>query len=122
VEKNEMSANDTAVQDNRGQKRIEVSEVIKVVDRQTGNTVGQLVNISEDGLMLLSPEPVPENSIFQLSLEFSANSASAADGPLMIGVESLWNNSSSDQSQHWVGFYIIDISEQDLGRIRQLIK
>ena len=117
-----MSANDTAVQDNRGQKRIEVSEVIKVVDRQTGNTVGQLVNISEDGLMLLSPEPVPENSIFQLSLEFSANSASAADGPLMIGVESLWNNSSSDQSQHWVGFYIIDISEQDLERIRQLVK
>ena len=117
-----MSVNDTAVQDNRGQQRIEVSEVIKVVDRQTGKTVGQLVNISEDGLMLLSSEPIPENSIFQLSLEFAANSASAADGPVMIGVESLWSNSSSDQSQHWVGFYIIDISEQDLEHIRKLIK
>ena len=117
-----MSANDKAVQDNRGHQRIEVSEVIKVVDRQTGKTVGQLVNISEDGLMLQSREPVPENSIFQLSLEFPANSASAADGPLMIGVESLWSNSSSDQSQHWVGFYIIDISEQDLERIQQLPK
>ena len=117
-----MSENDTAMQDNRGQQRIEVSEVIKVVDRQTGKTVGQLVNISEDGLMLLSSEPIPENSIFQLSLEFAENSASAADGPVMIGVESLWSNSSSDQSQHWVGFYIIDISEQDLERIRKLIK
>ena len=117
-----MSVNDTAVQEHRGQQRIEVSEVIKVVDRQTGHTVGQLVNISEDGLMLLSSEPIPENSIFQLSLEFAANSASAADGPVMIGVESLWSNSSSDQSQHWVGFYIIDISEQDLERIRKLIK
>jgi hypothetical protein len=117
-----MSVNDTAAQDNRGQQRIEVSEAIKVVDRQTGNTVGQLVNLSEDGLMLLSPKPVPENSIFQLSLEFAENSPSAADGPLMIGVECLWNNSSSDQSQHWVGFYIIDISAQDLERIRQLVK
>ena len=117
-----MSANDTAVQEHRGQQRIEVSEVIKVVDRQTGHTVGQLVNISEDGLMLLSPEPVPENSIFQLSLEFAENSSSAADGPVMIGVESLWNNSSRDQTQHWVGFCIIDISGQDLERIRQLVK
>lgn len=117
-----MSANDTAVQEHRDQQRIEVSEVIMVVDRQTGKTVGQLVNISEDGLMLLSPAPVPENSIFQLSLEFAANSGSAVDDPLMIGVESLWNNSSRDQSQHWVGFCIIDISEQDLERIRKLAK
>ena len=117
-----MSAIDKAVQDNRGQQRIEVSEVIRVVDRQTGRTVGQLVNISEDGLMVQSPEPVAENSIFQLSLEFEESSASATEGPLMIGVESLWCNSSSDQSQFWVGFYIIDISEQDLERIRTLGK
>lgn len=117
-----MNANDTAVQEHRGLQRIEVSEVIKAVDRQTGKTVGQLVNISEDGLMLLSPGPVPENSIFQLSLEFAASSTSAADGPVLIGVESLWNSSSSDQSQHWVGFCIIDISVQNLERIRKLAK
>lgn len=117
-----MKANETAAMDNRGQKRIEVSEVIRVVDRQTGSTIGQLVNISEEGLMLQGPEPVPENSIYQLSLEFEADSASAADGPLMIGVESLWCHSSSDQAQHWSGFYIIDISEQSLARIRQLAR
>ena len=115
-----MKANETAAKDNRGQKRIEVSEVIRVVDRQTGSTIGQLVNISEDGLMLMGAEPVPENSIYQLSLEFAADSASAAGGPVMVGVESLWCHSSSDQAQHWSGFYIIDISEQDLVRIRQL--
>ena len=115
-----MKANETAAKDNRGQERIEVSEVIRVVDRQTGSTIGQLVNISEDGLMLMGAEPVPENSIYQLSLEFAADSASAAGGPVMVGVESLWCHSSSDQAQHWSGFYIIDISEQDLVRIRQL--
>ncbi|MGB5179380.1 MAG: PilZ domain-containing protein [Gammaproteobacteria bacterium] len=115
-----MKATETEVKEHRSKNRIEVSEVIQVIDRQTGNTIGQLVNISEEGLMLQGPEPVPENGIYQLSLEFDANSASAADGPLMIGVESLWCHSSSDQAQHWSGFYIIDISEQDLQRIRQL--
>jgi len=117
-----MKATDTVAKDNRAQNRIEVSEVIHVIDRQTGNTIGQLVNISEEGLMLQGPEPVAENGIYQLSLEFEANSASAADGPLMIGVESLWCHSSSDQAQHWSGFYIIDISEQELQRIRQLAR
>jgi hypothetical protein len=120
MESSEMSENETAVQDNRRKDRIEVSEVIQVVDRQSGSTIGQLVNISEDGLMVLGKEPVPENSIYQLSLEFSDDSVRAIDGPVMIGVESLWCHSSSDQAQYWSGFYIIDISEQDLLRIQQL--
>lgn len=115
-----MGTQEKAVQDSRGQKRIEVSEVIRVVDRQTGTALGQLVNISEDGLMILSNEPVSENCILQLALEFSEDSDNAAEGPLAIGVESLWVNSSADRSQHWVGFYIIDISDTDLQRIRLL--
>ena len=115
-----MSANETEMQDNRNQKRIDVPGVIRVRDRQTSQDIGQLVNISEDGLMLLCPEAVSENTILQLSLEFEAGSTSAVDGPVMIGVESLWSNSSGDQSQHWVGCYIIDISDEDLERIRKL--
>jgi hypothetical protein len=115
-----MSVNETAIKDKRGRKRVEVSEVIRVRDRHTNQIIGQLVNISEDGLMLLCPEPVHENVILQLSLEFETGSVSAVDGPVMIGVESLWSNSSSDQSQHWVGCYIIDISDQALQRIRRL--
>ena len=69
-----MGTYEKAVQDSRGQKRIEVSEVIRVIDRQTGTTLGQLVNISEDGLMILSTGPVSENCIFQLSLELDRKS------------------------------------------------
>ena len=115
-----MGTQEKAVQESRRQKRIEVSEVIRVIDRQTGTCLGQLVNISEEGLMILGTEPVTENCIFQLSLEFSEDSDNAAEGPLSIGVESLWVNSSADRSQHWVGFYIIDISDTGLQRIKRL--
>jgi len=113
-----MSTFENSFQENRSHDRVEVSEVIRVIDRQTGAELGRLVNISEEGFMLLGSQPVAENSILQLSLEFESGTDAA--NPILIGVESLWCHSSSDKAQYWAGFYIIDISDEDLERIRHL--
>ena len=113
-----MSAFENSASENRCHKRVEVSEVIRVIDRQTGTNMGQLVNISEEGFMLLGSQPVAENNILQLSLEFESGENQAS--PILIGVESLWCHSSSDQKQYWAGFYIIDISDEDLERVKHL--
>lgn len=113
-----MSAFENSNQDMRVHSRVEVSEVIRVIDRQTGTDLGQLVNISEEGFMLLGSRPIAEDSILQLSLVFDAGESGAS--PILIGVESLWCHSSSDQTQYWSGFYIIDISDEDLERVRHL--
>ena len=62
-----MSSFEHSIQEMRGRNRVEVSEVIHVADRQSGETLGQLVNISEEGFMLLGSQPVTEDNIFQLS-------------------------------------------------------
>ena len=113
-----MSGVESSIQEMRSHNRAEVSEVIRVLDRQTGTDLGRLVNISDEGFMLLGSQPVAADSIFQLSLEFE----SATDNihPILIGVESLWCHSSNDQTQYWAGFYIIDISDEDLERVRHL--
>jgi len=113
-----MSAIENSSQEMRGHSRVEVSEVIRVVDRQTGMDLGRLVNISEEGFMLLGSQPVSADSILQLSLEFESGENNAS--PILIGVESLWCHASNDQTQHWSGFYIIDISDEDLERVRHL--
>ena len=113
-----MSAIENSTQEMRGHSRVEVSEVIRVVDRQTDMELGRLVNISEEGFMLLGSDPVAENTILQLSLEFDSGENQTA--PILIGVECLWCHSSSDQKQYWAGFYIIDISDEDLKRVRHL--
>ena len=113
-----MSAFENSFQESRGHDRVEVSEVIHVIDRQTGAELGRLVNISEEGFMLLGSQPIDENSIFQLSLEFDTGTNEAS--PILIGVENLWCHSSSDQTQYWAGFYIIDISDEDLESVRHL--
>ncbi len=113
-----MSASEKLQQEMRSQSRTDVSEIILVVDTQTGKTIGQLVNISEEGFMLLGTQPISENSIFQLSLESDSSAPDAR--PILIGAENLWCHSSSDQTQFWAGFYIIDISDEDHERIRHL--
>jgi hypothetical protein len=113
-----MKAFENSAYENRSHKRVEVSEVIHVIDRQTGAKLGRLVNISEEGFMLLGSQPVAENNILQLSLEFDSGENQAA--PILIGVECLWCHSSDDRKQYWAGFYIIDISDEDLKRVRHL--
>ena len=113
-----MSSFEHSIQEMRGRDRVEVSEVIHVINTQTGETLGQLVNVSEEGFMLLGTSAVIEDNIFQLALEFENDTSNT--GPIQIGAESLWCHASSDQSQYWSGFYIIDISDEDLERVRQL--
>jgi hypothetical protein len=99
--------------------RQDVPGVVCVTDRQAKRKIGRLVNISEEGLMILTDEPVAENAVFQLHLEF-CNQEGESD-PIEIGVESLWCKQGSNENQFWAGFYIIDISEQNQDRIRSMI-
>ena len=113
-----MSTSENSCQEMRQHNRMEVSKVIRVIDRQTGTFLGRLVNLSEEGFMLLGPQPINENNILQLSLEF--DSGAGATNPILVGAESLWCHSSNDQAQYWTGFFIIDISDKDHERVRHL--
>lgn len=114
-----MSKHDSQPGNMRKQARVEVSGIVRVVDRQDNRDIGQLVNISEAGLMLLMTQPLLESTILQLSLEFTG--VDGEQTALHVGVESLWCNKGSDDDQYWAGFYIIDISEQDRARIKGLL-
>jgi hypothetical protein len=64
-----MSTIENSIQKMRGHSRVEVSEVIRVIDRQTEANLGRLVNISEERFMLLGSQPIAEDNILQLALE-----------------------------------------------------
>lgn len=115
-----MRANDKSVNEMRKSERIDVTDVVRVIDKPTGQEIGQLVNISEEGIMIMGSQPIAENSIMQLSLVFGSESNPQSD--ISIGVESLWSQSGSEDTNYWTGFYIIDISEQDQQRIRDMAR
>jgi hypothetical protein len=113
-----MSTSNTRTDDMRRNQRFQVSHVIRAVNRQTGNEVGRIVNISADGIMLLGDRPIEENSILELILSFGDRGTDT----IALGVENLWCHSNDDHSQFWSGYCIIDISQQDMERLLRLAR
>ncbi|MCB1881631.1 MAG: PilZ domain-containing protein [Gammaproteobacteria bacterium] len=108
------------MQENRVSPRKRVNEKIQVRDLNTDALIGNLVNISAGGLMLLSEIPLTPNRLFQFSLSLPA----PIDGATVIefGAECLWVQDDTETSGPcWAGFQIIDISDLGTKLIEQLI-
>ncbi|MCB1759457.1 MAG: PilZ domain-containing protein [Gammaproteobacteria bacterium] len=106
--------------ENRTSPRKRVHEKIQVVDLNSGEVMGNLVNISTGGLMLLSEVPLAPNRLFQLSLVLPSQLDGAAS--IEFGVECLWvQDAEESNAPCWAGFQIIDISEQSSQLIAQLM-
>jgi hypothetical protein len=95
--------------------------VIKVLDEVTGSDLGQLANLTPEGLMLVSRTPIPFGSIFQLRLRVPSPD-SGADG-ICFGAENVWASQAEDAGGYfWSGFSIIDISGETISVIEHLIE
>lgn len=108
------------MQEHRVSPRKRVNEKIQVRDLNTDELIGNLVNISAGGLMLLSEIPLTPNRLFQFSLSLPA----PINGITVIefGAECLWVQDDTETSGPcWAGFQIIDISDLGTTLIEQLI-
>ena len=94
-------------------------EVLEVSDQITGTQIGRVVNISAEGLMLLSQEPIVTGSLYQLEMGLPAQDG--ATRRLTFGAEAVWTTEASQPESFWTGFRIIDISSEDVLAIDALI-
>jgi hypothetical protein len=95
----------------RKQLRKHIAISLSAVDVNTGYVVGDLANISSDGCMVLARAALPVNSVFQLSVALP-KVIHGAD-TVYFGAESLWCSETDSPGHYWIGFHIIDISQQD---------
>lgn len=101
----------------RRQPRAILNDRPEATDAESGEPIGQVLNINSEGLMLLRPEPLSPRRILQLRIPIQHEDGSAE---LQIGVDVLWCEPASVPGQHWVGCSIIDISPDDAERLQQL--
>lgn len=104
----------------RAQERRELNNPITVQDIINDRPIGELVNISANGLMLICDEQIETNSIFQFSMTLpkEINGQSRLD----IGVDCLWCRKVDNFNRYWAGFQIIDAADDTQAVIELLIE
>ena len=108
------------MEERRGASRAKVNQLFNVVDRNHGRVLGNLVDISAQGLLIFGKEPVAVDTVWQLCIELPL----AIDGATTIrcGAESLWTDAIGEPPVFWTGFHIIDLAEVERQRILLLIE
>lgn len=100
-------------------ERKELNQTITVKDVINGGDFGELVNITVEGMMLITDKEIPTHSIFQLSLHlpFEINASQTIE----VGADCLWCRKIENFHRYWAGFHIIDLSAEAALQLDELI-
>ena len=107
--------------DRRHQERKDFSYYMRLVDNDTQDLVGHLVDISSGGFKLDSQMPIPINKDFRLRMDLTSE---VANKPAMVFVaRSRWCEVDPlDPFIYNVGFQLINISPADLEIIIRMME
>lgn len=101
----------------RRQPRVELSNPLKVIDTMSSESLGLVVNLSADGMMLIGEKALVDGAVYQAEMPLNPDE----DATLKVGIECLWVSEADSENKNWSGFKIIDISEEDKTFLADLV-
>lgn len=90
--------------------RKRVSTAVMVVNAISGDTMGRIGNLSIDGMMLISPQALKEEWLFQVHFQLAVTGQVRK---IEVGMQCLWTEAARTAGSHWNGCKFIDIDEAD---------
>lgn len=93
----------------RRQDRFETEQWYRVVDRDTGDQIGDLTNLSEDGAMFITEEPIETSASFKCRMELPESIENQTE--VTFDAECMWSNQINGWSE--CGVKLLNISEVD---------
>jgi hypothetical protein len=100
-------------------ERRTLSKTIYITNQITGQTFGELINITTEGLMIISDNEIETGSIFQLELTLAE--PIEGETKIELGADCLWCRKVENFTRYWGGFQIIDASEKAVQQVELLI-
>lgn len=100
-------------------KRRHLIYYLSVFDQNSGKFLGQLVDITTEGMMLTSEAPLKENLIYSLKMVLPEKIHGKME--ISFKAKSLWCNPDINPNFYDIGFQFIDISLKDVKIIESLI-
>ena len=81
----------------------------EVIDEVSGNKLGEVVNLSAGGLMMITPLAVEPEALYQA--ELVARGPEGRHERFSAGMLVLWRTEAGRPETFWAGLQIIDIDE-----------
>jgi hypothetical protein len=92
----------------------------RVFDRQTGEHLGYLCDITAEGIMIISDDPIEVGRKFSLRLDLPAD---IYNQPMLkFDVQSKWCAPDIDPNFFNTGFAMVDIQPHDLAVIDRIVE
>lgn len=104
--------------DQRKLTRVSIPDHPQIFDAHSDAVVGQLVNLSIEGMMMMSPSQVKPGTLLQLRIPLNCCEKNIE---ILVGVESLWCDNADESGVCWTGFHIIDVSPEHREIINTLV-
>jgi len=106
--------------DKRIRKRRHLSCLLRVFDRNTGDAVGHLVDITTEGIRLLTDNPLKTGADYELNLDLS--SIMNFEQRVVFDAHCIWQEQEFSSGSYNYGFKILKISKKGREIIEQLIE
>jgi hypothetical protein len=108
------------MEDRRKIKRRYLLYYVRVYDAGSRQLLGNLVDITPTGAMIISESPVTENKDLHLRIELSADVADKAYMDLIV--KTIWCHPDIDPSLYNIGFKIVGVSPEDTKIIQNIVE
>lgn len=100
----------------RRQPRKRPNVPLQVTDAMSGRVVGQIGNLSLEGMMLLADVAITDDALYQFAFQLPDEHGRLH--PVEVGVHELWSEPTQRPGRHWAGFRFIDLGEAEERALR----
>lgn len=103
----------------RNRLRRQTDSFLGVYDRASEELVGRLVDMTTDGVKLLSGQPLEANAEFQFKMDLPVEMKGSKD--ITFDAVSIWSKQDNVSHEYYTGFQILGLSSKEKQKIEQLI-
>lgn len=94
--------------------------IVNVTDTITGQALGQLGNLSSNGMLLISQHTPRSEAVYQVSLPLPSHDATM---PIIeVGIQEQWHEHAATPGQIWSGYRIIAIGSADAAHLERWLQ
>ncbi|MEK6793979.1 MAG: PilZ domain-containing protein [Spirochaetota bacterium] len=104
----------------RKKKRVHLTHYLRVFNASGGAPVGQLVDITPEGLMLISDTPVDIGLTMTMRMSLPENAMNSR--MIVFGTQSKWCRKDGGGKYYSMGFTITDITPKEMLIMQELTR